>query len=247
MKKGLLALGTAVLHRVQRRREPEMSPGREALRLDGRRRELVTRCPLLKHPNERPPSSQWLPVTRITLTAFVCALALIAVGCGSKDPKSNAPSPARIKAAFAGSPPKLQALHDQAGQLLSGGKDAFHSRLDQLRGYPVVVNSWGSWCAPCRGEFPVFQQTAVKEGKQVAFLGLDAQDNDGNARKFLKEYPVTYPSYKDPDVKISNSIRAGGFFPTTIFFNKQGKLVYAHPGPYNNQKDLIADIHRYAG
>ena len=181
---------------------------------------------------------------RIVLTVLACAAVL--AGCGATEPKSNAPTKAQIAKAFAGSPPKLAALHNQASQLLNGGKDAFHTRLDDLRGYPVVVNSWGSWCAPCRGEFPVFQRVAVRLGKQVAFVGLDGQDNPGNARKFLTKFPVTYPSYSDPDVKIANSIRAGGFYPTTTFFDKQGKLVYTHPGPYDNAKDLIADIRRYA-
>ena len=120
---------------------------------------------------------------RTLFTAVACA-ALLA-GCGASDPKSNAPTKAEIQRAFAGSPPKLAALHNQGGQLLDGGKDAFHARLDDLRGYPVVVNSWGSWCAPCRGEFPVFQRAAVQLGKRVAFIGLDGQDNEGNARKFL--------------------------------------------------------------
>jgi cytochrome c biogenesis protein CcmG, thiol:disulfide interchange protein DsbE len=181
---------------------------------------------------------------RIALTAL--ALALLVAGCGKGDPTSAAPSQAQITKAFAGAPPKLTALHNQASQLLGGGKSAFQNRMSELRGYPVVINSWGSWCAPCRGEFPVFQRVSVDLGKRVAFLGLDAQDNDGNARKFLKSYPVTYPSYRDPDVKISNSVRAGSFFPTTIFFDRRGKLVYAHPGPYDKAADLIADIKRYS-
>jgi hypothetical protein len=57
---------------------------------------------------------------------------------------------------------------------------------------------------------------------------------------------VTYPSYRDPDLKIAPTIQAGVAFPTTIFFDRKGKVVYAHPGPYNNADDLIADIKRYA-
>jgi cytochrome c biogenesis protein CcmG, thiol:disulfide interchange protein DsbE len=181
---------------------------------------------------------------RIALTAL--AVVLLAAGCGNSDPDSAAPSQAQIKRALKGAPPKLTALHNQGSQLLGGGKPAFQERMEELRGYPVVINSWGSWCAPCRAEFPVFQRVALAFGKRVAFLGLDAQDNDGNARKFLERFPVTYPSYRDPDVKISNSVRAGGFFPTTIFFDRKGKLVYAHPGPYDKDADLIADIKRYA-
>ena len=117
--------------------------------------------------------------------------------------------------------------------------------MKSLRGHPVVVNSWGSWCAPCRAEFPIFQRAALQVGKTVAFVGLDAQDNDANARKFLKCLPVSYPSYTDPDVKISFKHRAGNAFPTTIFFDRNGKLVYAHPGPYDKVADLVTDIRRY--
>jgi cytochrome c biogenesis protein CcmG/thiol:disulfide interchange protein DsbE len=181
---------------------------------------------------------------RIAVTALLAALLL--AGCGNSEPKSQAPSQAEVHKALAGAPPKLKAVHNQANQLIGGSTTDFQDRMTQLRGYPVVVNKWASWCAPCRGEFPAFQQAGLKLGKKVAFLGLDGQDNDGNARTFLKQFPVTYPSYRDPDLKIAPKIQAGIAFPTTIFFDKTGKLVYAHPGPYKNSADLIADIKRYA-
>jgi thiol-disulfide isomerase/thioredoxin len=181
---------------------------------------------------------------RIATLAIVCCALL--VGCGSSHPKSAAPSAAQIAQAFRGSPPKLVALHRRANLLIGGKKSDFQAQLGALKGYPVVVNKWAAWCGPCRGEFPVFQQAGVELGKKVAFVGVDGQDNDGDARKFLKQYPVTYPSYRDPDLKISTSIQAGIAFPTTIFFNRSGKLVYAHPGPYTKVSQLVADIRRYA-
>jgi thiol-disulfide isomerase/thioredoxin len=182
-----------------------------------------------------------LPLTVLACTAVLAGFA----GCGSSDPKSNAPSAAQIKAAFAGSPPPLAKLHSQANELIGGSKADFDAGMAALRGHPVVVNKWGSWCAPCRGEFPVFQQVALKLGKRVAFLGLDGSDYDGDARKFLRKFPVTYPSYRDPKEQIGPTIQAGVAYPTTIFFDPRGKLVYAHPGPYQNQADLVADINRY--
>lgn len=188
-----------------------------------------------------------LPAVRRLSTVLVCVAVTAGCGaCGSSNPKGQAPSADQVRTAFAGSPPVLAHLHSQANELLGGKKSDFQARMAALKGHPVVVNKWAAWCAPCRGEFPVFQQVGLKLGKKVAFLGLDGQDNDGNARKFLKSYPVTYPSYRDPDLKISSSIQAGVAFPTTIFFDRNGKLVYAHPGPYDKQADLIADINRYA-
>jgi cytochrome c biogenesis protein CcmG, thiol:disulfide interchange protein DsbE len=181
---------------------------------------------------------------RIAVTVLL--VALLGAGCGESEPKSAAPSQAKVDKALAGAPPKLAALHKQANQLLGGEKSDFEGRMRELRGYPVVVNKWASWCAPCRGEFPAFQQAGLKLGKKVAFLGLDGNDPDGSARKFLKSYPLTYPSYRDPAEKIGPSIQAGVAYPTTVFFDKSGKLVYAHPGPYKTAGDLIADIKRYA-
>ena len=178
-------------------------------------------------------------------TVLILACAVLLAGCGTSNPPSAAPSKTALAKAFQGSPAKLELLHAQANQLLGGSKSDFESRLTQLHGLPVVVNKWASWCAPCRGEFPVFQQVVLHVGNKVAFLGLDGQDNDGDARKFLRSFPVSYPSYKDPDLKIASSIEAGVAFPTTIFFSPTGKLIYAHPGPYTKESDLLADIRRY--
>lgn len=178
---------------------------------------------------------------------LILACAAVISGCGTSNPPSAAPSKSALAKAFSGSSSKLQQLHAQANQLLGGSKSDFDARLAQLRGLPVVVNKWASWCAPCRGEFPVFQRAVLAPsiGNKVAFLGLDGQDNDGDARKFLAKFPVSYPSYRDPDIKIASTIQAGVAFPTTIFFDRNGKVVYAHPGPYSKPADLIADIHRY--
>src|SRR5687768_1511993 len=56
-----------------------------------------------------------------------------------------------------GAPAPLAALHAQPAELVEGD---FEDRLAELKGYPVVVNKWGSWCGPCRAEFPIFQRVS---------------------------------------------------------------------------------------
>ena len=165
---------------------------------------------------------------------------------GSSDKKSAAPSQAAEQKAFQGSPPALADLHNQQSQLLSGGTDAFKARINALKGHPVVVNKWAAWCGPCRQEFPVFQKVSVQFGKRVAFLGVDSQDNDGAAKRFLGQYPVSYPSYSDPGLKIAQSMDAVGAFPTTVIYDSNGKPVRTHIGPYTSDAALVADIKRYA-
>ena len=172
---------------------------------------------------------------------FLLAIALLA-GCGSDDPESAPADPAQLK----GAPPPLAALHKQANELLDGGADAFEARLAELKGYPVVVNKWASWCPPCRSEFPFFQKQAAQRAKEVAFIGVNSNDNDGDAREFLEEYPVPYPSYKDPSLEVAEVFKGQIAFPTTAFYDSKGKLAYVKQGGYREEADLVEDIERYA-
>ena len=181
---------------------------------------------------------RWAP------TALALLAALLA-GCGS-GARSDAPAQQQVTSAFKGSPPNLASLHTQANELLGGGSKAFKARLATLHGYPVVVNKWASWCGPCQSEFPVFQKVAVDFGRKVAFVGIDGKDQNGSAKGFLKKFPVTYPSYVDPGEDIARSIQAATFYPQTIYFDRQGKLVYDHAGAYVSDSALIKDIRRYA-
>src|SRR3954470_4348318 len=132
-------------------------------------------------------------------------------------------------------------------RLLGGGPAAFKARLASLRGHPVVVNQWASWCGPCRAEFPHFQRLSLSLGKRVAFLGVDAMDNDGDAAAFLKRSPIAYPSYKDGDGKVAQVFNGVGPLPKTIFYSRSGKLQYVHVGQYRDEAALRRDISRYAG
>jgi cytochrome c biogenesis protein CcmG/thiol:disulfide interchange protein DsbE len=172
-------------------------------------------------------------------------LAITLAGCAGT-PRSVAPSQAKRNAELAGSPAPLAQLHTQADQLLGGGPAAFSDRMRALRGYPVVVNKWASWCTACESEFPQFQQVSLTFGRRVAFLGLDGKDADQAAASFLRQYPVPYPSYTDPQERIARTIRAGTYYPQTIFFNRHGRLVFDHIGAYPSAAALAGDVRRYA-
>jgi cytochrome c biogenesis protein CcmG/thiol:disulfide interchange protein DsbE len=154
---------------------------------------------------------------------------------------------AEARSRLAGAPAPLAALHEQSAALLDGGRRGFERRLAELKGYPVVVNKWASWCVPCRTEFPFFQSQATKLGKRVAFLGVNSGDSLDPAKGFLREMPVPFPSYLDPDEDIAKSIRAPANYPITVFFDERGKLVFIHQGGYRREADLAADMERYLG
>jgi cytochrome c biogenesis protein CcmG, thiol:disulfide interchange protein DsbE len=182
----------------------------------------------------------------ITVGVVAAVVVLAVTKGGSSDSNSAAPSQAAQQKAFAGSPPALASVHADASKLLGGGTDAFKQRLAGLKGHLVVVNKWAAWCGPCRQEFPVFQKASVRFGKTVAFLGVDSNDNDGSAKGFLEKFPVSYPSYSDPNLKIASFRDAVGAFPTTVMFDAHGKQVNTHLGPYTTEAALASDIRHFA-
>ena len=141
---------------------------------------------------------------------------------------------------------ELRKLEAQANQLLDGGPDAFRDRLAKLRGVPVVVNQWASWCDPCRFEFPFFERQAKKQRGEVAFLGVDSQDSRDDAEEFLQEFPVPFPHFYDKDASIARVFDGGRAWPTTAFYNADGKLTKTHLGAYATEAKLETDINRYA-
>jgi cytochrome c biogenesis protein CcmG/thiol:disulfide interchange protein DsbE len=160
-------------------------------------------------------------------------------------PKVSRITAAELHAKLDGAPPALAAIHREANDLLPGARTALQKRVRALRGHPVVVNVWAAWCGPCRVELPVVQSAALDWGRRVGFLGVDLRDNRGAANKLLRQIPLTYPSYEDPDGKVYNGYRLIGT-PSTIYYDASGKQTYIHTGPYQDRAQFDADIKRYA-
>lgn len=175
--------------------------------------------------------------------AIACTLCISA--CGQAEPDS-AVTKAQFERALEGSPPPLAKLYSRGGQIVDGGTDAYKAQLASLKGYPVVVNKWASWCGPCRYEFPFFQRQSKRQGKRIAFLAVDGEDARGDAKKFLSEFPVPYPSYFDPDNEIAKTFRGNRAFPTTAFYDSKGELAFTKQGGYPSEAALEKDLRQYA-
>jgi thiol-disulfide isomerase/thioredoxin len=176
---------------------------------------------------------------------WIATIIATVAACGSAQPKSEATA-AEFKSALAGAPPALAGLYGAPGRIVEGGASAFERQIAALKGHPVVVNKWASWCGPCRFEFPFFQRQVTKRGKQVAFLGVDGEDSKDGARGFLAKYPVPYPSFYDPNSDIARVFHGDRAFPTTAYYDRNGGIVYVKQGGYASESALAQDIARYA-
>jgi cytochrome c biogenesis protein CcmG/thiol:disulfide interchange protein DsbE len=103
--------------------------------------------------------------------------------------------------------------------------------LDSYRGQVVVLNFWASWCAPCRDEAPLLEETA-RARPDVVFIGLNIQDRQPDALAYLAEYQISYPSGADPTGAISIDYGVSGI-PETYFIDPSRRIVKKWFGPLN--------------
>ena len=163
--------------------------------------------------------------------AAALLIVFLAAACSSGDAPDDAAS---VSAAGSGTP----AHNATQAPLLPTTVDAlpdidaasFTQLIAQLEGTPVVVNLWGSWCAPCREEAPELKAAADRYGDRVQFIGVDMLDERTSAAGFIKEAGWTYPSVFDPDGAIRDNL---GFLgqPVTIFYDASGNRVDDWQGP----------------
>lgn len=119
-------------------------------------------------------------------------------------------------------------------QLAPVDADTFEQTIAGLRGRPVVVNVWASWCGPCRVEAPLLDRASDAYGDEVVFLGVASRDDAEAAARFLRRYDIGYPNVLDVDGSVRRFLGLRGF-PTTYFFDREGSLVAADVGGVTEQ------------
>jgi len=112
-------------------------------------------------------------------------------------------------------------LDEPLGRAMADGRVS----VDELRGAPLVLNMWASWCTPCKEESPRLRAAWERFGPRgIGFLGLNIQDLREDARAFSKENGLTYPSVRDARRGVADAYGATGI-PETFFVDPDGRVV----------------------
>jgi thiol-disulfide isomerase/thioredoxin len=191
--------------------------------LNEQRQQVTGRGPAYPVPLRRRPSIGGVAAAVLTVSALATAVLAIAV-LGHHRPGAAATTGARPAVTTPGS----------AG--------ALGARVRALRGSPVVIEVWASWCTPCRKQLWLSAPASRRYRGQVVFVGADANDTAAAARSFLALHPLSYASYSVTLKEMRNIIPSIGRLPTTIFINSTGRIVYVHAGVYRSVALLDRDI-----
>jgi thiol-disulfide isomerase/thioredoxin len=121
--------------------------------------------------------------------------------------------------------------------------------LDDYAGKVVVVNVWGSWCAPCRAEAPMLAKAARDlAAKDVAFLGIDSRDlNESAAKAFVRRFGVPYPSIYDQQGRTLLAFRGTlnpNAIPSTVIIDREGRVAASVLGEISRTTlyDLVEEV-----
>jgi cytochrome c biogenesis protein CcmG/thiol:disulfide interchange protein DsbE len=116
---------------------------------------------------------------------------------------------------------RRKALPDLRGPALTPPPAEF--RLGSLRGRPAFIDVWASWCVPCREEAPLLARLWREHRRQIRFLGIDAEDSRGDARRFIRRYRLGYPNIFDRTASLAGRLGFFGF-PTAYLIDGQGRI-----------------------
>ena len=165
--------------------------------------------------------------------AVAAVIALMVVGLLNQD-RSNSIQQA-IAQGERPEAPDLELPVLTGGAMLAEGDTV---TLAELRGTPLVLNFWASWCGPCKTEAPILEGLWQKYRQRgLLVLGVDVQDLTDNARAFDEEFGLTFPSVRDGGDETMRRFEVRGV-PETFIIDREGRVAALRVGPVTDPAQL---------
>lgn len=159
-------------------------------------------------------------------TALFLSTALALVGLGAlgfallRPTQRSTTAPTGARATLVAVPERRAAPRISGATLLPPP-----ARLDlvSLRGTPLFIDVWASWCRPCKQEAPKLARLARAYAGRVQFVGIDTQDGRGAGRAFVRRYRLDFPHLFDPSTTLATKLGVYGI-PTMILVDREGRI-----------------------
>jgi len=117
---------------------------------------------------------------------------------------------------------------DQAPDFILQTEDGAYISLDDLKGRPVMLNFWATWCPPCRQEMPDIIK-AYETDDELVVLAVNVREEIGAVKPFAEDFQISMPVVMDTDAKLSELYGVRGM-PTSVFIDREGAIVAKWPG-----------------
>lgn len=157
-------------------------------------------------------------------------IGLVALGITLLRPGGRDPSPGAATATGDGGATAASADRPDAPDLEFARRDGGTIALATFEGQPLVLNFWASWCPPCVAEMGSLLEPAHQRyGHEVAFLGVNLQDEPAAAQRIIDQTGITYELAVDENGAAFAAFSGVGM-PTTVFIDAQGRIADRHTG-----------------
>jgi cytochrome c biogenesis protein CcmG/thiol:disulfide interchange protein DsbE len=160
---------------------------------------------------------------KVLIAILLVGVLLGAAGCGNAFGTASAP--------LIGSPAPDFTLQTPDGQTVS---------LSDLKGHPVLLNFWATWCEYCKQEIPFLQDLSTDPARLAGGLemvAVDVKETAGDVQSFQEVYGMTYTVLLDSKGKVTDLYNIKGL-PTTYFIDKNGIIKYVKLGTFSTKKEI---------
>jgi len=173
-------------------------------------------------------------IIKIVMLVLILVSGLAVAGC------SSSPTPVPVQPSPAPTPVQPSPADNLAPDFQLQGIDEQTVSLSSLRGRPVMLNFWATWCGPCRAEMPFIQ--AVFEGEEwtqqgLVILAINVGETSSKAKKFMEDNGLSFHVLLDTDTSVAKDYNIRGI-PTTFFIDKNGIIKDKQVGFFSSKADI---------